>query len=197
MMEQPITFQPIDGVPRLADQSGSFVLSGRLTAALHLPVSEVRRGETGRAAAAAALSPVPDGDTQRLTCPAAPSRRLTEPEPEPSYRHGPQGLAPERPSGLVPQAEHGARRVRGDRRVRAVRGGVRVGQQGVHARGAGRRPLVFGGVPAAHARHRLQLWPRARHRTGEFQGCCCCFFNLNYYFLYFSRCMAPYCHSKT
>lgn len=133
-------------------------------------MSEVQQGGTGRPAAAAAPAPAPPA-AATLTCSewrhsAAHLPGGAQPEADGGrtrarYRYGPEGLAPKRPTGLIPQAEHGARRVRGDRRLRAVRGGVRVGQQGVHARGAGRRSLVLGGVPAAHARHRFHLRPRA------------------------------------
>lgn len=57
----------------------------------------------------------------------------------------------ERAAGLVPAAEAGAEGVRTDPGLRAVRGAVRVHQQGVHARGAQRRVRVPHRVLATHS----------------------------------------------
>ncbi|XP_035468159.2 uncharacterized protein C12orf56 homolog isoform X2 [Scophthalmus maximus] len=105
----------------------------------------------------------PDGSRPRTTRDPVTSR----------HRHGsdrhrePAPLPPGRPAGRVPEAQHGAERVRADPRARAVRGGVGAREQGVHARGAERRARVPHRAPAAHARRGRQLRARARHRAGE------------------------------
>lgn len=91
------------------------------------------------------------------------------------YRHGSDRLRypplPQRhQAGLLPEAEHGADRVRADPSLRAVRGDISHRQQGVHARRAERRARVPDRIPAAHAHHSLQLQARAGHRAGEFTG---------------------------
>lgn len=75
----------------------------------------------------------------------------------------------ERAAGLVPAAEAGAEGVRTDPGLRAVRGAVRVHQQGVHARGAQRRVRVPHRVLATHSHGSRQLQARALHRAGEFE----------------------------
>lgn len=73
----------------------------------------------------------------------------------------------EHQAGLVPEAQHGAVGVRADPRLRAVRGGVGLGAQGVHARGAERPAGLPDRVPATHAHRGCQLQARAGHRAGK------------------------------
>lgn len=82
-MEQPITFQPIDGVSLgLADQSENSVLCGRWTAARHLPVSEVQRWRDGTSSSALTCSGWRHS-AAHLPGGAQPEADGARPEPEP------------------------------------------------------------------------------------------------------------------